>query len=258
MSKLPVPRTGLRAAGRPAPAHGGGARAARQMKFEAIIFDFDGVLIDSEYAGNEQIAAWLTSIGHPTSVDDAMHHFMGLSGGDFLDAVERWIGRPLPDDFHDARRAEDARVLAEGIEAVAGAVAFIRALPPDLPRAIASSSSTEWIATHLDHLGLREAFGDKLFSGGEHVARGKPAPDLYLHAAGALGVDIRRTVIIEDSPVGVEGAVASGAEVIGLCAGRHCLPGHAERLRALGVHRIAHDFEELAAYLLPSRNAGRG
>jgi HAD superfamily hydrolase (TIGR01509 family) len=219
------------------------------MRFEALIFDFDGVLIESEYAGNRQIADYLTGIGHPTSVEESMAHFMGLAGTDFIGAIERWIGRTLPDDFHGIRRAESARVLAEGLEEVAGAVAFIRALPPTLPRAIASSSSTRWIRRHLQHLGLEDAFGDRIFSGHEHVARGKPAPDLYLHAAAALGVDIERVAIIEDSPVGVTGAVASGATVIGLCAGRHCFPGHAERLRALGVQHIAHDFDEVAALI---------
>jgi HAD superfamily hydrolase (TIGR01509 family) len=219
------------------------------MRFEALIFDFDGVLLESEWAGNRQIADYLTQIGHPTSVEESMNKFMGLAGLDFLAAIERWIGRPVPDDFHDARAEEDARALAEGLEEVAGAVRFIRALPPDLPRAICSSSSTEWVVRHLAHLGLDGAFGDRIFSGREHVARGKPAPDLYLHAAAALGVAIARTAIIEDSPVGVEGAIASGAEVIGLVAGRHCLPGHAERLRALGVHHIARDFGEVAAIL---------
>ena len=219
------------------------------MRFDGLIFDFDGVLIESEYAGNAQTADYLTGIGHPTSVEEAMHHFMGLSREPFVAAIERWIGRPLPPDFEHTRRAEDERVLAEGVEEVAGAVAFILALPPELPKAIASSSTMEWILRHLDHLGLRETFGENVFSAAEHVARGKPAPDLYLHAAGAMGVDIARTAIIEDSPVGVQGAVASGATVIGLCAGRHCLPGHAERLRALGVHHIARDFEEVAALL---------
>ena len=219
------------------------------MRYDAIIFDFDVVLVESEYAGNAQIADYLTGIGHPTSVEEAMHHFMGLSREPFVAAIERWIGRPLPADFETARRAEDERVLAEGIEEVAGAVAFILGLPPELPRAIASSSTMEWIFTHLDHLGLREAFGENVFSGAEHVARGKPAPDLYLHAAAAMGVDIKRTVIVEDSPVGVRGAVASGATVIGLCAGRHCLPGHAERLRGLGVHHLAHGFDEVAALI---------
>jgi HAD superfamily hydrolase (TIGR01509 family) len=174
---------------------------------------------------------------------------MGLSGPDFRAALERWMGRPLPADFHAAREAEDRRVLAEGLEEVRGAVRFVRNLPADLPRAVASSSSIHWVRTHLRHLGLEEAFGEMVFSGAEHVARGKPAPDLYLHAAGALGVGIGRTAIIEDSPVGVEGALASGAEVFGLVAGRHCGPGHAERLRSLGVRHIARDFEELARML---------
>lgn len=174
---------------------------------------------------------------------------MGLSGADFLVAIERWMGKPIPKEFHTARAQEDARVLAEGVAAVAGAIAFIGSLPEGLPRAIASSSSMEWIERHLDHLGVRSHFRNNIFSAREHVVCGKPAPDIYLHAAAAMGVGIDRTVIIEDSPVGVTGAVASGAEVIGLCAGSHCLPGHDERLRALGVHHIAYSFEEVAALI---------
>lgn len=219
------------------------------MNFDGLIFDFDGVLLESEWAGNSQIADYLTRRGHPTSVEESMRNFMGLAGADFIGAIERWIGRPLPDDFHSARAEEDARALAEGLEEVAGAVDFIRSLPHDLPRAICSSSSSEWILSHLDHLGLASAFGEHVYSGREHVARGKPAPDIYLHAAEALGVPIARMAIIEDSPVGVAGALASGAEVIGLVAGRHCLDGHDERLRALGVRHIAHDFDEVASLL---------
>jgi beta-phosphoglucomutase-like phosphatase (HAD superfamily) len=102
------------------------------------------VLIESEYIGNKQIAETLSGIGHPTTVEQAMANFMGLSGRSFLDAVESWIGKPVPDAFHSARRREDERVLREGIAAVAGAVQFIETLPPDLPRAIASSSSPTW------------------------------------------------------------------------------------------------------------------
>jgi HAD superfamily hydrolase (TIGR01509 family) len=191
------------------------------VKFDAIIFDFDGVLLESESAHNRQIAEYLTSIGHPTTAEQSMANFMGLAGADFLGAIENWIGRALPGDFHDVHALAD-------------------------PRAIASSSRTDWITRHLDHLGLRDAFGDKIFSGREHVERGKPSPDIYLHAAEALGVDIRRCVILEDSPVGVTGAVASGGHVIGLCAGSHCAPDHADRLRVLGVQTIASDFDEVA------------
>ncbi|MBS0479300.1 MAG: HAD family phosphatase [Proteobacteria bacterium] len=219
------------------------------MKFKALLFDFDGVLIESEYVGNKQIAEYLTAIGHPTTPEQSMANFMGYSGRDFIAKVEAWIGRPLPDDFHTARAAEDDRVMAEGIGEVAGAVDFVRSLPADLPRAVVSSSSTRWIRSHLDHIGLADAFGDHIFSGREHVARGKPAPDLYLYAADRLGVAIADCAIIEDSIVGATGAVASGGFVVGLCAGNHCARDHADRLRAVGVHAVARDFAEVKKLL---------
>jgi HAD superfamily hydrolase (TIGR01509 family) len=219
------------------------------VRIAGLLFDFDGVLIESESVGNRQIAAFLTDAGHPTSEADSMANFMGLSGADFTGAIERWIGGPLPAGFGEARAAEDARVLAEGLDAVAGAVAFVRALPATLPRAVVSSSGTDWIATHLRHLGLADAFGEHLYSGREHVARGKPAPDLYLHGARALGVPIERCAIIEDSPVGVTGAAKTGAYVIGLTAGSHCPPDHGERLLALGADAVARDFDEVARLL---------
>ena len=216
------------------------------MRFDALLFDFDGVLIESEYAGNRQIAEWLTRAGHPTTPQQSMARFMGLAGPDFHAALVDYIGGPLPDDFHTARAAEDDRAMAQGVEAVAGAVAFVRSLPPDLPRAVVSSSPVRWIARHLDHIGLAGAFGDHLYSGREHVARGKPAPDLYRYGAARLGVLIERCAILEDSPVGATGAVASGGYVIGLVAGSHCDADHAERLRAIGVDAVAADFTEVA------------
>src|SRR6202000_1015907 len=103
------------------------------LRFDALIFDFDGVLLESEYAGNRQIAEWLTATGHPTSVQEAMDNFMGLAGPAFHEAIGRWIGGPRPESFHAARAEEDRRALAEGLEEVRGAVAFIRGLPPGLP-----------------------------------------------------------------------------------------------------------------------------
>ena len=94
------------------------------MRYSGIIFDFDGVLLESEFAGNKHIADYLTGIGHPTTTDQSMENFMGLSGPDFIRALEQWIGRSLPEDFHAARAEEDRRVLEEGLEAVVGAVAY--------------------------------------------------------------------------------------------------------------------------------------
>lgn len=219
------------------------------MKVDGLIFDFDGVLIESESVGNSHIAAYLTAIGHPTTAEDSYANFMGLSGPQFISALEQWIERPLPEDFHAHRAIEDDRAMREGVGAVEGAVRFIESLPADLPKAIASSSSTEWIRRHLEHIGLEGAFGDHIYSGKEHVANGKPAPDLYLYAAQAIGVDIARCAILEDSPVGATGAVASGAHVIGFVGGSHCGPDHAERLRSIGVNDIADDFDDVARLL---------
>ncbi len=214
-------------------------------RFGGIIFDFDGVLLESEADGNRHIAEYLTGLGHPTTPEHSMANFMGLSGQAFIDAIETYIAGPLPQDFHDVRKIENLRAMAEGVAAVAGAIDFVRSLPDSLPRAIASSSSTKWIEAHLDHLGIRDAFDGRIFSGREHVRHGKPAPDIYLHTATNIGVDIFDSVILEDSPVGATGAVASGAYVIGLCAGSHCGIGHDARLRAIGVDEIAHDFNEV-------------
>ena len=131
---------------------------------------------------------------------------------------------------------------------VAGII-FVRSLPADLPRAIASSSGSDWLKTHLRHLGLVDAFAPHIYSGREHVTRGKPAPDIYLHAAKRIGVPIADCAIIEDSPVGVTGAVASGARVIALAAGQHCGPNHADRLRAAGATEVAYGFDEVRALL---------
>lgn len=219
------------------------------MRPDGLIFDFDGVLLESEYEGNVQLAELLTELGHPTSIDHALRYFTGLSGSDFLAAIERHIGEPSPPRFHDLREAENERVLRDGLAAVVGAVDFVRSLPSELPKAVASSSTTHWIRTHLAHLGLERSFGDHIYSGHEHVDRGKPAPDIYLHAAARLQVPIHQCVIIEDSEVGATGALASGARVIGLVAGRHCSDGHEQRLRNLGVREIASGFNQVRQLL---------
>jgi HAD superfamily hydrolase (TIGR01509 family) len=217
--------------------------------FDAIIFDFDGVLLESEYEGNRQLAELLTDLGHRHSVEDALERYVGLAGKDFFATIEKHIGEPLPPAFFERRKEQSIRALQEGVRAVVGAVDFVRSLPPDLPRAVASSSSTRWLHGHLDHLGLRDAFGDHVYSGNEHVERGKPEPDLYLYAASQLGADIRRSVILEDSAIGVTGALASGAHVIGLAAGTHCLDGHDDMLRSLGVRDVAYTFDDVRRLL---------
>ena len=216
------------------------------MRFDAIIFDFDGVLLESEFKLNKVTADLLTELGHKVTVDEALQNFTGLDGRDVLEAIKAHIGADIPPQFHDRMRQASIEALEEGIEAIAGAVEFVRSLPKDLPKAVASSSSTMWIRGHLEHLRLADVFGEHVYSGREHVELGKPAPDIYLYAARQLGVPIGACVILEDSKVGAIGAVASGATVIGLAAGRHCFDGHAEMLREVGVRDVVHSFEEVA------------
>src|SRR5437588_10204272 len=164
--------------------------------FHAIIFDFDGVLLESEFEGNRLLAELLTDLGHQHSVEETFRYYAGLSGRQFIDAVEARIGAHLPPEFHERMKTRAAQALRDGIAAVVGAVDFVQALPAELPKAVASSSSTIWIRTHLDHLGLAQAFGEHVYSGREHVQRGKPAPDIYLHAAEQLGTPIADCVIL--------------------------------------------------------------
>ena len=217
--------------------------------FRAIIFDFDGVLLESELELNRLTAELLTEMGHETTLRDALTKFTGLNGRDVIAAIEGHIGGEIPEQFHERMKEEGARALREGLAEVVGAVEFVRSLPPELPRAVASSSSTRWIRTHLEHLGLTDEFGDHVYSGREHVERGKPEPDLYIYAAQRLGVPIQEAVILEDSRVGVTGALASGARVIGLAAGSHCLDGHGEMLRAHGVREVAYSFDDVRRLL---------
>lgn len=215
----------------------------------ALLFDFDGVLLESELELNRLTAELLTQLGHETALHDALTKFTGLNGRDVVAAIEGHIGGEIPGQFHELMKTESSRALAEGLDAVAGAVEFVMALPSDLPRAVVSSSSTRWIRTHLDHLGLTEAFRGRIYSGREHVERGKPAPDIYVYAADQLGVPIEQAAILEDSRVGITGALASGARVIGLVAGSHCLDGHDEMLRAHGVQDIAYSFDDVRRFL---------
>jgi len=216
---------------------------------EGLIFDFDGVLLESEFEGNRELAELLTELGHHHTIAETNRHYTGLSGADFISAIESRIGAELPREFHDRLRDRSRKALRDGIAAVAGAVDFVTSLPADLPRAVASSSSTQWISGHLRHLGLERAFGDHIYSGREHVERGKPQPDIYLHAAAMIEVPIDDCAILEDSVVGATGALVSGARVIGLAAGSHCRDGHDALLREVGVREIAYSFDDVRRLL---------
>jgi HAD superfamily hydrolase (TIGR01509 family) len=206
------------------------------------------VIVDSEILSNALLAEALTELGHPTTPEQAVERYIGLNWRDMGAVIEKEIGRPLPADFRS--RVKEAFELRIGeVTAVAGVEAFLEALPP-IPKAVASSSPTRWLRDSLQRFGLTHHFGDRLYSAAEHVERGKPHPDIYLHAASALGVGPGEVLVLEDTTTGVKSARAAGMTVVGLCAGLHCGPGHGERLREAGADFIAGNYDDVLDFVM--------
>ena len=216
-----------------------------------LIFDFDGVVADSETVSNQTLADYLTTIGHPTTLDEAMHLFMGKHHADTVNAVERYIGRPLPADYETTHREQVRMRMRSEVGPVAGVSAFLNA-HSDIPKCVASSSSRAWLDHCVDKFGFRKHFGDNLFSA-TLVANGKPSPDIYLLAAREMSAQIQHAVVIEDSPTGVRAGVAAGMHVIGFTGGSHVRAGHANKLLGAGAHEIAESFEEAARIIVRRR-----
>ena len=211
-----------------------------------IIFDFDGVIADSEIPSSLAVAQALTEAGMPTTLDDVLEHYLGRNWQDSQAAMRRIWGREPPADLgarcHEILSADGALPVSP----VPGVAEFLGEIGKH-SRAIASSSSPDWITDHLDQMGLRGHFDDKMiFSAAVHVSRGKPHPDIYLHAAQVLGARPESVTVIEDSPTGVAAAFAAGTKVIGLCAGGHIRPGHDTALRAAGAHEVAWSYAEVS------------
>ena len=210
-----------------------------------LIFDFDGVVADSEVLANAVLAETITDLGFSTSLQDSYDRYMGKRLPEVIAAVEVAIGKALPDTFADAYQARTlARFQAELI-AVEGARDYIFTFA-HVPKCIASSSSPDRLALCLDVLDLNAAFQPHVYSA-SLVPRGKPHPDMFLHAAAQVGVAPLRCVVIEDSPTGVQAGFAAGMTVIGLLAASHIQDGHRQRLMAAGAHGIANDFIQAEA-----------
>lgn len=213
---------------------------------QLIIFDFDGVVADSELAANHILAEGLTRIGSPTTAEEAIRLYMGRRWADCVPLMEARLGAPLPEGFVVAQVDEThARVVAE-VQAVPGVEAFLQRFA-HVPRCIASSSRLDYIGKCLDRMALAAWFEHRFSA--HDVARGKPHPDLFLKAAATLGADPSACVVIEDSPMGVRAGKAAGMRTIGLCAGGHILDGHAEGLALAGADQVARSYDEVARLL---------
>ena len=212
-------------------------------RFELIIFDCDGVLVDSDPIINRAHAHVLTACGYPISEQNLVERFCGMSDPEMLEIIAREWGRTLPASY-----AERVGLMVEAgfrqslapIEGVAEALDSLTS-----PVCVASSSSLEQIRQKLTITGLLRRFGEHLFSAAM-VACGKPAPDLFLYAAQNLMTAPDRCLVIEDSPAGIDAALAAGMTAIGFSGGSHCGPEHGTRLRARGAMLVIDDMHELA------------
>ena len=182
-------------------------------EIESVIFDCDGVLVDSEPTSNRVLAELLTDVGLPTTTEQSMATYMGKSWVTNLELIEERMGRPPPEDFTARYRALCDVALAD-VQPVEGILEVLDAL--DLPSCVASSGPHVKMAVTLGATGLLQRFEGRIFSAVDLPhGRGKPAPDLFLHAAREMGFDPRATAVVEDSEPGVEAGIAAGMHVFG-------------------------------------------
>ena len=212
-------------------------------RFDLVIFDCDGVLVDSEPIINRAHSQVLAACGYPIAEMALVDRFCGMSDPEMLGIIERERGSALPGSYAERVGAIIEEGFQRSLIAIPGVVDALDSLPG--PVCVASSSAPEQLRRKLELTGLLASFGESLFSA-SMVRRGKPAPDLFLYAAARMGVAPERCLVIEDSPAGIEAARAAGMTAIGFCGGSHCRPGHAEWLKAGGAALVIADMGELA------------
>lgn len=197
-----------------------------------ILFDCDGVLVDSEIIACRTLAAEIGS--QIPSLDRAAFaaRIFGVTDHDAVRQVEAEYGVRLPEGFTDRVAAAIRREVLRSVEPVPGAAEAVASI--DEPKAVVSNSPLERVQRMLDRTGLREFFDDRLFCA-EMVARPKPFPDVYLSAAESLGEAPARCIAIEDSVAGATAAAAAGMAVIGFLGGSHIQPNHGQKLLKAGA-----------------------
>ncbi|HVL31315.1 MAG TPA: HAD family hydrolase [Solirubrobacteraceae bacterium] len=177
----------------------------------AVIFDCDGVLVDTEAIANRVLADLLTEAGLPTTFEDSMRDLRGRSMASIVEIATTRLGSPLPADLPERYYAEVKDVFRRELQPVPGVVAALDRI--DLPSCVASSGPHHKMAVTLRSAGLWERFEGRIFSASE-VPRGKPAPDLFLHAAQRMSFEPATTAVVEDSVFGVEAARAAGMRAL--------------------------------------------
>jgi HAD superfamily hydrolase (TIGR01509 family) len=209
-----------------------------------VIFDCDGVLVDSEIIAHELLAEMMTELGHPTTTAESIQEFGGRSLADTLVLAENLLGRKIPDDLGQRYGQRLADRLRRDLKPIAGVKAAIAELPDR--RCVGSSSTLERVRISLEVTGLLPLFDGNIFSATQ-VAHGKPAPDLYLLAAKTMGFAPGQCVVVEDSPLGVKAAVSAGMTAIGFAGAAHATAALAQKLAAAGAQQVLSSMSKLPA-----------
>ncbi len=214
-----------------------------KLGIELVIFDCDGVLVDSERIANEVFARALREVcGLEFTLEQMFDTFVGHSQAQCLAKIEALLGAPPPAELERRYRDEIDAALAAAVEPVDGIEAVLAML--DLPYCVASSGSHAKMRLTLGKTGLYDYFAGNIFSTSE-VARGKPHPDVYLHAAAQMGgVDPARCLVVEDTPLGITGARAAGMHAFGFA---ELMPAH--KLEAAGADRVFDRMPDLPALI---------
>src|SRR5688572_215381 len=213
-------------------------------RFDLVIFDCDGVLVDSERISNQIFCTMLNELGLALTLDDMFERFVGYSLPQCMSFVTEMHGAPPPDTFLPELRLRTAEALKQHIKPISGIAEVLNGL--SLPYCVASSGERETIRLTLGVTGLLKHFEDRIFSVAD-VERPKPAPDVFLLAARTLGAEPSRCVVVEDTPTGVRAGVAAGMHVLGFSANT---PQH--RLKEAGAHEIFSEMRLLPRLLNPS------
>ncbi|MFI4989962.1 MAG: HAD family hydrolase [Solirubrobacterales bacterium] len=201
---------------------------------ELVIFDCDGVLVDSETISNRVLAAMLTEQGLPTTLPQARREYQGLLLADVLANAEAKLGRSLPADWLAHYEVERSEAFRRELEPVAGAAEAIECLrAAGLHVCVASQGKLEKTRLSLALTGLDHLFPEHVRFSAYSVANGKPAPDLFLYAAATIGVEPAACAVVEDTPSGVEAAVAAGMRALGYTA-----DSDESALREAGAERL--------------------
>ncbi len=216
-------------------------------QLDLLVFDCDGVLVDSEVLVMDVEAAMLTEAGFPVSTDEIADNYIGLSYRTMMTDLAARHGRPVPDELSQQIQQAALDRFPDHLQPVDGMADLLAR--SDRRRCVASSSDVSRIELSLRLTGLDGHFAPGTVFSAQMVERGKPAPDLFLLAASTLGVDPGSCLVIEDSTAGVTAARAAGMEVVGLVAGGHARPHLGQRLLDAGASRVFQRVDDLADYL---------